>query len=935
MRSRLVPHERTVQIRESLLIPPRRGGVNWMTDFAQNSQGAGDRERPIATIYDAWLDLRGRAATEDLILGDRSVAGFPILSSGGALAGFFFISHPLRGLFFDGAPGKPLAKLLAVVREIRNFFGSTLATAIDLDMLARFARRARPLQQFNHQEGDYSSSYAKRVPLIDLSEESPSGYMAAIRLEPAEGGRFTVESSINEGVFTREMWSRLGLLSFFPQDWQTDIVGHMQSLAHASQSDPDTIEWKEQHTTAPPKESVSEYYPVGSRTPATHREHLSSNRVTDTELHEQIARYLGLYSSPPTSAGSLPQADLVLPIVDRTSTPGAGSVNAVLRFNCDRPEGNDVRSHRALYELASRFQPRLGNDMGGLLQSVDEDVRGILAKQGNENEVADRYKQLVDAAWLFAGRCASRLVRAQAKTEGDDSWEIVGYAFEYVWSRLYNSVDQVSKRKTQFEAAKIATEEFAAQLEAIKGLPLSLVTFWLRIWMPVMNQVEGDYHAFANLVLRDPGLVEVLRHLVISRAWDGFKVRDLLRETSPVGSITFGYPSHDARLESLQVGRLDSKTMKIEWEDDSGKHAVELRWSVKPKDGPAEAPYTPAGIAIRTGRVSQRVARTIDAKEVAFSEMPSRLRHDVPILQHIPPSELLFRQEIEHVERTLLGFENCANHWTVLPLLRADADTEVNSFLWLLGPADRGRAIVQASRDMTLSNALSRWRAERLESERAALASRATIWHGYRGPLKQISTAASHLESSLGELAPQFSGILNRMHDKAVAAGNLADAAIVFCKARYSVPPPDDVTGGDLIEDIDDAKRAHDQVIVPVVKNMINRRALANLQLRCARPVLSHCLARLIENAVNYTESETTIEVTSAVTWDAVTVMIQNKVHDLQGARDRIEGASVGKLSGHHGVLEAIEAAKMIGATLKYGFVVPDLVVVTLKLAIK
>jgi hypothetical protein len=39
-------------------------------------------------------------------LGDRSVAGFPILSSGGALAGFFFISHPLRGALLRRRSGE-------------------------------------------------------------------------------------------------------------------------------------------------------------------------------------------------------------------------------------------------------------------------------------------------------------------------------------------------------------------------------------------------------------------------------------------------------------------------------------------------------------------------------------------------------------------------------------------------------------------------------------------------------------------------------------------------------------------------------------------------------------------------------------------------------------------------------------------------------------
>lgn len=957
VRSHLVDPIQAEAVRQSLRVPRRRGAVNWMKDFSK------DPSNPVVTIFDAWLDLRGRAAAEDLILGNRSVAGFPVYLFGGqGLAGFFFVSHPIPGLFYQKTADGTLCysqqlDFLHVMKQVRKEFETELASAIDMDMLAGFAEQSRP---FRHTAGlPLSVSRRESAPLIDLSSEGPAGYMATLLFQ---AGAATAKCDINEDVFVSQLWSLLGLLSFFPDSWQHPVVHRMHALASSIEmgADAGSSRWESQgreedgHTA---EGSVAAYYPSEIKQPRIEL-WAASTKPPQTELHARIESCMDLYSTRSEHGQQkYPQGDLIVPLVcpEGYESP-APKVIGILRFNCDHHLVDDPpAAHQRLYSLISARKDELDNALGRLLALADQDVQRIIKKRS-----ADLFKQAVDAVRLLADWCTNRLVLSSAELKesgvNDDKDQqrhsvpspqenLLEYAFLYVWNRLVDldilTPNGRKLRSDLLETVRIVVSGLAHDISIQSNLPITLVTFWLRIWMPRIEHITGDEKAFSSLVVSDPGLPEVLRHLVCTSEWNNFQPENLCNKKIEVAAedghaVDFGFPSADANLSSLLVERLGECEIQLHWAKkvpEQETHTVCLSWAVDP-GADACSCLLPASMAFVRARVSERVGRVITAAgEVSLTGLNSGLQNEIAIERSLFPPKGALTESVVHLETAFVdripGHPPKTNAWTVLPLSRSDADKSPAGHLCVLAPNYHGRTIVTATRDLTLSNALARFRAERFERERGFLLQKAAIGHGFRGPAEQLKDGITMVLGSLkrhGDAPKEVIGQMERLRSQAIALGELASDAVEFANSFFGAPSINTRNGSDLVADLKSVVAAVQNPLNPTVAESYPRdKELTGICLHYAQSLFRHTIAKLLENAIRSqsgaetvsTTAEINVSISLAYTSSHVFVRVTNAASNPVAAVEAMETALRGTTPGHLGLNEARICCDLSGIELR------------------
>jgi hypothetical protein len=861
--------------------------TDFLLKFPKSSDGDSERPETVVTLFDAWMDLRGHAASEDLILGNRSVAGFPLYLPGrNILTGYFFVSHPMPGLFYDagGSKPRPNKKFLAVMEDVRDRYMTSLAIAVDSDIFTEFAELLRPYRILSH-----ASGRGGMLPeaLVDLSSDDPSGYMAAVLIPPAGQAP---ECSINEGAFARQLWSYAGLLSFFPENWQglTDRMARFARHFERNGTGASLIWDSQEHTQTVDSgcESVTAYYPAGVRGPNVQMSPQIENWVT-TEIHRRIDQCLSLYSSSPGfRRGPCPQADLVMPLtfdgVEGEAGTAVATIAGFIRFNCDSGQG-DPASQRRLYSIVDQHAEKLNGSLGQLLALADSDLRNLYNRQdaGLFKQVFDAARQLTDwsAKCLAAGgqlnRAQSDGVGNSGDSDGTPMYQILKGALKNVWARMMSTdlIEQndVTHRCQVLDKAFEAVTRCGKALASDLQVPLTMVTFWLRVWTPVIRSIEGSHEPFVELVMKDPGLLDVLQHLTITSDSPAIGEVDLCRTsnrevqrasgTQHRGMMDLGYPSHDAQLKTLCVKRENRNTLRITWTiPDKPDGKIQLTWEADTKQ---QARLLPASIAIVGGRLSERVARNIAAAGAVHvaSEVSE-------LLEGQAAGTILFveqRDGMRSAPEFLLQLEDAftdavpdgKGHWTVLPLKRADRDPKGAAHLCILAPCeggDRNRPIVAAARNLSLSRALARYRVQMMERERGYTMHRGTIAHGFRGAagpiandLLQLKGKAAQTDISSAELIET----IDRLHTKVDAHGKLAEDALRFSRTFSETPVTEILTGKILLDDVDRVLAAFESPFRPPIK------ALSQLSsrdeergIRYNRFLFRHALARLLENAV-------------------------------------------------------------------------------------
>lgn len=885
IKSSLVDADHAGNVRRSLRVPRRMGAVNWMKhlfDERKKTEQPDWHHPSVVAIFDAWFDLRGRAATEDLILGNRSVAGFPVYLFGSKeLAGFFFVSHPIPGLFYEEAdsPAQPYearGSVLKAMQAISNQYGTSLASAIDMDMLAGFARNSRP---------SALGSKSKDSQLIDLSIEDPTGYLATLLFKSSSG---SVACDVNEGYFVQQLWALLGLLSFLPWSWQIPLVRRMQEMASDIERDPKAVvcRWELQNRGLPLHDEAAAtylYYPE----PGLARLACPISDKDDfreTPLSRRIGASMDLYSIGANRTNeNFHQLDLVVPLLasSRQGSPQA-QVIAILRFNCEFSSGQFKAAHD-LYTLVSSRKALLDEYLGGLLRLADQDIRTIV----NGKLGPDLYKQAEDTVRMLTGWCTQRLTQPASQEKERAAQEfLMEAAFQSVWKKLGLAKEETEYRDGLLREAQHAISTLSRELQGGLSEAVTLVSFWLRMWSPKIEEIvaaESEQDLFTALVMEDPGLPTVLGHLVCTKEWKesiegtfplhgGMEYRRTVRKDR----IEFGFPSSDARLSQLNAKKNQQGDMEVFWTkdaDDATSQSVVLHWNDDASSCDL-CSFLPASISAFPGKVSKRVADGILALGPASLDLhQAEVQDKRSIEPHVRSDSESLRQSIRRLEiafadRLLAGGDS--QLWTVLPLRRSDQDSDASMYLCILAAGGSERSIVKASRDLTLSNAVARYRAGCLAKEQASRIIRAAQYHGFIGPAKQLFSAVRRTmngldarlpadedhNQSLSRIRKEAQERLEKIKNKILCLEILAGDAVYFSNGERLEKKELNPTLTDLHNDIAYVIQANNE---PLESRIVYEpvEALSGLHhFSYDRSIFRHGLARFIENAVKHTDSQ-------------------------------------------------------------------------------
>jgi hypothetical protein len=942
------------QVCRSLHVPKRRGAVNWMTDCVRKLEEGGSK-RKVLTLFDAWMDLRGHAASEDLILGNRSVAGFPLhlpkhKDLRGAQTGYFFLSHPMPGLFYEDKKHTPIKGFLGTLQDIRERYEDALAMAVDMDMFTEFTARTGPRRVANPVPVTLGSATES---LVDLSADDPAGYVATVLLHAGSGHP---QFAINEGAFARELWSNAALLSFFPHDWQV-LTSSMEAYSRDFKGKGDCISpfWDPQEHSEDEEQrwdSVRSYYPADVIVPLVSVPKSSPNRI-DTCLHKRFNIFRKLYSSihdPHRDRG--PQADLVIPLGCGPNDINEPSrIAGFIRVNCDALPRHKTIQYQQLYRLVTDLHAeRLNNSLGRLLLLADSDLRWI---HGRKN--AGLFKQAYDAVRQLADWSAKCLAaRGVLATGGDKTSEPTSAPFSEallqnvmanVWMRISkegkSDVDE-TRRSVLLRESFRSIHEFASLLSAETGVPFTLVTFWLQVWTPTIDSISGDSDEFVALTMSDPGLLDVLQHLVLIRKPGGIDLCNPRKRefNSGEGLLDLGYPHLAAGLDSLRVDLTSHDTMRISWNTPTTDSSVSLRWTTPP-DSTSPARQIPAALAVVDGAVSDRISRNIAESGLIriarnYTSLADSLSlEDTVSCVHGGSPEAIRRLQELFTDKS----PELACPWTVLPLKRSDNSPAISAHLCVLAPhgvSDGGRPIMRAARNLSLSEAIAKYRALRIAAERKFARDQAALDHQFIGPAGQLVPALMTVKALLGRTgrptessevrletakrnAHDAENKLELVLEKLAKMQLLARDSIYFSNGQCI---PTSINGDDFSQHVAATIGTHDDPFESLIENTVTPAAFAGATATYDPRIFRHGLGNLVRNAVKHRYPTSDIRVSAECRGATCYLRVANRVANAESAMNDIESARSG-IGDQHGVNESYRSFEEL-LYLKLRYVVQD-----------
>jgi len=934
VRSNLLPRPVLETLRQSFRVPYKRGALNWMTDFfIQSAKSSGQEPSPVV-LHDAALDLRGRVAAEDLILGDRSVIGFPIFSSGpeeipdlemidAYLVGYLFFGYPVPGLFDSFSPDEP--SLVKAVADVRRELVKDLAHALDVQLVEDFAISIR--------EGPaHGPQGPRRRPLIALASHDPAGSLAYVLLE-GEGSNTKCSScDINETAFMERIWDLYHLAEVFPSGWADPVVRHMQSYADLLEGDAlkpasAPLAWlpRQQSEDVKALEEVEKYYPDGilsalnSLIPPSSRTgqswfdwHLKSylkgaSEVADNVIHRDLEAALSLYRSRGGSHDS-PHADLVVPITCMANH--RVRVVGFLRFSCDSkftPFGEtiwklDDRIHRfrTLFQVVQQKKSELDGSLGKLFGLLSEQLKQSACGTPASADVPAVQKEAFEALRLLCERitlhCTSALSDGSVPKL---DLGIVREAFAHLpfSSTEYNELLENTEQKARALGDALAQQR--AQFPLVTA-----VSLWPRVWQPVINVVspESASKPLAELFTRDPGLPQLLTHLVSTPAWreaatferdDWWSLsqrRHLVfdpesdrpwyplervgerpasestvgsKEPKPTGIVfDFGLPARTSNLDSLNVQGTGYK-MALSWKYGchQTEHEAQLEWDL------GSEPFLLGGASFVPGAVSLRVEAGLGLPA------PMSVREDAVKACRPEPLENLLegpqalRDRMKVLEKTL--GEPSRMHWHPADLQAGEAR------LLVLFDCSIQRTVVNSFRNLALASAAGEYRGRVLERKIADLAAyqrqRASIDHGYGTAVKKVKDSLPtivHLVRTQKITYQQLEQFLVDLQEQLDAIEELAQAAIYYARNLFNPSAAKQCTGTQVQQNVERVLRAFrsssDKLVKPV--EILNTTQLGSVQVSLVKELFIHGFARLVENALTAASGVTRRETAVAVT---------------------------------------------------------------------
>lgn len=917
VRSNLLPRPVLETLRQSFRVPHKRGALNWMTDFFIQSAKASGQEPSPVVLHDAALDLRGRVAAEDLILGDRSVIGFPIFSRDpegirspedidACLVGYLFFGYPAPGLFDGFSPDE--RSLLKAVADVRRELVKDLAHALDIQLVEDFAISIR--------EGPpHGSQGPRRRPLIALASHDPAGSLAYMLLEREGSNTEPRSCEINETAFMERVWDLYRLAEIFPSGWADPVVRHMQSYAGLVEqitppASPAPLAWLPRHQSHDHNalQEVQSYYPEtilgglnllipgSSHTGQSWFDWHLNNYLkgapvaANNVIQRGLEQALSLYHS---SSGSHnhPHADLVVPIT--YIKDNSARVVGFLRFSCHSKftpfgetiwEPNDrIPRFCKLFQVVAQKKSELDGSLGQLIWLLSEHLQQSVCGTRASVEVPAVQKEAFEALRLLCERITSYCTSALS----DDSptrldLGIVRQAFAHLpfsWTG-HNELLQATEQSVRALGDALAKER--------PHLPLvTVVSLWPRVWHPVIKTVspQSGSELLAELFTRDPGLPQLLTHLVSTPAWrkegvfeafDGSLsqrwrlVCDL--ETDPpsyspekvqegptsgptVGStgckhnrivLDLGLPARTSNLGYLNVKGKGNR-MALSWNhgQDQCKRQVELEWDLDSESillGGAS--YVPGAVSLRVeAGLELHASVTVQTNALETCE-PGSLR------SLLGDADRLL-ERIDVLEQ-ILG-DPSSLEWRPAELDFGKA--------WLLALFDGSieRPVVNSFRNLALASATGQYRGRVLDETLANLEAykrqQGSIGHGYGTAVKMAKDSLSriiHQVKTNNLTQESFCVILTHLQERLDAIELLANAAIAYAR-NVSTPLEKRLCTAEKVkENVEKVLRAFrsfdDRLLGAVAVEVAQQ--LDSIQVSLVEDLFIHGFARLVENAV-------------------------------------------------------------------------------------
>jgi len=876
-------------VRHSFRIPHNRGAANWMSAYLLDPRYKQDRK--VVALADAAIDLRGRVASEDLVCGNRSVVGFVITQqpiaetpeqhSGAAIVGYFFVSHPVPGLFSPVSPDKGHVNIEAEIATIRERHEAVLASVIQSDLLVEFGQYAATERSLEW------TAERGAPPMTSLSSTSPTGFLAAIRSRPSAtthetpGAPTAVDIQINEWPYLTALWGALHVMSLLFDDWAEGAARHMDAFARLATTrvggHGPCAAWVPQYRmfgeAAPTFPDVGDYYPPEvSRAldtctqPMTwcewHRNAaIASGVPIETPFLRRVESALKIYSGPQRS-----YTDLVIPV--RAGDGDTAAVAGFIRINCTpleaRPRISEAPMFQALYQVIHRFTGSLDASLGIVWKQSDEELRAVPRRAPLPIR---RYKEMSDALGLLADWVARALATAFAGTSDIPPFHIVRDAYAHIGPFGEPVVDAQLLRKTQVAVSALAE---AVSLERQNLPEVPVVTCWLMRTTPEMHLLPDaasgtpPHRALADLFARDPGLPEVLTYLSCyhawpQRPWDLLPI-DLLSSRLPIDVngdvIEVGVPPLDTGLTSLTVCAVpaegDRQGLRLDWSlPDGTLETATLLWTWGTNPGAIGHPF-PGALQPVPWKVSRRVGALV-ASQTLVSVSPPCVTEGGPV----GPQPLRRVASLNEEGARKIGLLEEAMG-TDVGWLRLLVDNSRNQWILVLVSRHPTGPVVDAVR----STALSYERAAQLAwmlgedhyQARTMARERAAVSHAFTGPLAAFLRTIGHANLVWGGQAVlKRQDVLQTMQD--LIQQGAAIVALGRDAIQYAVktgPSPARVTGEDLNTAVQQVLQAFRSGWTPWISYEAGAgRSLRSFSGSLVMALFRHGVAKLLANAVS------------------------------------------------------------------------------------
>jgi hypothetical protein len=960
--------------KESFQVPHLNGALGWMTACALGTA----KINSYVTIDDAQLDLRGRVAVPDLWLGNRSVLGFPLSSKMGnddlsLVSGFVFFSYPVPGIFPQHPASDEFSKVFV---NIRKNYESILAYTIESHIFRLYSRSLLSISE--------KSNERERTPLLKLSSDDPTGFLASILLESGDDGALSAECQINEDVFLRALTWHLRVASIYPEKWDIGLVKQLRllgKLIEVGNLDSPPIVWYTLKSNA--AETLHKYYPHELSSEEIESLMANPNELSAVQISKQISEKSALseiFRLLKLSGDHMDQVDLVLPIYAKEE--GRSAALGFFRINFDISKIADSSIRQAdlqeMWRIVKEVHSEINKDVSRILLALENLYVSIQRRDNGINNIAKEVEELrllMDTVHLFNEWVARKMrVFLQATDDSESSVDISDDISEgmikFALNRLFKEDSRlIQEFDTFINKWKNLRDKFQLRLKKLNP-EIILVSFWSLSRLPVINEIryptsENELFSeqeFTKLLLSDPGFLRML--MILQTLLKPGKKVAYERKNEGWEDVDFGV-STNRTVRKLEVSRspnVEERILNVSWEQDKKKHSVVLSLDAECVMTPRR--YLDRAVSSTPGVISDHLGAAflthlpINLAFEATGHLWDFESTDHNIFQFVSSQDQdELEQRFHSLESVMLYGEESAAYWKVVPL--RPKKTGRPAFIAALYDSRIEREAVLTFRDIALANAKAFYAAResdaQYEAARELERNLASIRHGYNGPLRQLNLALGDTEW-LFRKNQNAEFITEKMKQLGTMVKNierLAEDAIRYA-SRKSLPIERGAcTWGQLCEEIEVVIGALDRPEYPVVDF---RKVNAGKEIKVKEFSLilwRHLLAKLIQNAIAHRDQNALpdqILLSYEISHNQIVLKIGNLISQENQEKGRIEQIREGLVKGEiqprtetvnnkkshgYGLIEAYNCCRLLRITPRVNLKKGLQVVISLSLSIR